>query len=350
MKKILLIKTIFIALCLSATINTVAQNDADPAITSLSFATSPIAVNQVTTLTVFFTNAGFTTSIAAGSVGLNISLPTSEEYVAFPEDASALSGSFLTKFNWTYNTVSNNFFGISNQAITPGDGGTIVIAIKGVTPVSSRISVANIQRLNPGAYPNENTTNNNLTAALGVVPGGPLPIKLLSFNAAKQNKSANLSWETSIETNSNYFDVQTSRNGTDWQSIGTVAAAGNSNTVKRYSFEHVSPGKGINYYRLKLVDIDAQFEYSQTRAITFTTGTSITVSPNPTADKIFITSGNTGTLESLTLYSAEGRLMQSFKNFGLGNGIDMSRYGPGIYLLKIVDKDGTSEVMRIVKK
>jgi hypothetical protein len=349
MKKIF-IKTIIVALGLSAIINpSYAQNDADPAITSFSFGMSPIIVNQVTTLTVFFTNAGFTTSIPAGTVGLNISLPTSEEYVAFPQTTAALSGSFLSKFTWTYSSVNKNFFGINNQAITPGDGGTIVIAVKGMVPVSSRISVANIQRLNPGAYPNENTSNNNLTASLGVVEGGPLPIKLLSFNAVKQNKTVNLTWETATELNSSHFDVQTSRNGTDWQSIGTVAAAGNSNTTQRYSFLHASPGKGINYYRLKLVDIDAKFEFSPTRTISFSTATTITISPNPTADKVFISSGNTGTVQ-LTVYSAEGRSIQSFNNFVLGSSIDMRGYTAGIYLLKITDKDDNTEVMRVVKK
>ncbi|MEO6541277.1 MAG: T9SS type A sorting domain-containing protein [Ferruginibacter sp.] len=350
MKKILVIKTLIVALCLGAITNTSsAQNDADPAITSLSFGISPVSVDQTTTLTVFFTNGGFTTSIPAGSVGLNISLPTSGEYIASPESVSALSGSFLSKFNWTYNVANKNFFGISNQAIPPGDGGTVVILVKGVIPVSSRISVANIIRLNPGDYPNENTNNNNLTASLGVTAGGPVPIKLLSFNAVKQNKTVYLSWETATELNSSHFDVQTSRNGTDWQSIGTIAAAGNSNTTQRYSYVHSSPGKGINYYRLKEVDIDAKFEYSMTRTISFSTSSAITISPNPTTDKVFITSGNTGTVQ-LALYSTEGKVMQTFKNFVLGNSIDMSGYAAGIYLLKITGKDDNTEVMRIVKK
>ncbi len=344
------IKTLILALCLGAiTNNSFAQNDADPAITSFSFGSAQINVNQLTTLTVFFTNAGFTTSIAAGSVGLNISLPTSFEYSASPETVATLSGTFLSKFDWTYSTVTKNFFGVSNQAITPGDGGTVIITIKGNIPVSSRNSVANIQRLNPNAYPNENTNNNNLTASLSVVAGGPLPIKLLSFNATKQSKSVYLNWETATEMNSSYFDVQTSRNGTDWQSIGIVNAAGNSNTTQRYSLTHTSPVKGINYYRLKQVDIDAKFEYSATRTATFSTGSSITIMPNPTTDKVFITSALSGTLQLVSLYSSEGKIMQSIPDFKFGNSISMSNYAPGIYMLKTTDKDGQTEITRIIK-
>ncbi len=349
MKKIF-IKTIIVALCLGANINSsFAQNDADPAITSFSFANGQINVNQLTTLTVFFTNNGFTTSIATGSVGLNISLPTSADYTASPETLVALSGNYLTKFNWTYDTTNKNFFGVSNQPIAPGDGGTITITVKGNRPVTSRISVANIIRLNPGAYPNENTSNNNLTAALSVAAGGPLPIKLLSFNASKQNKSVNLTWETATEINSSHFDVQTSMNGTDWTSIGIVNAAGNSNTNKQYSLLHATPVKGINYYRLKQFDINAKFEYSLIRTVSFSTAGSISIMPNPTIDKVFITSGDNGTLQSVSLYSAEGKLLQHINNFKFGNSIDMTSYAPGIYMLKMVDKDGKVEVTRVLK-
>jgi hypothetical protein len=260
-----------------------------------------------------------------------------------------MTGSFLSKFNWTYSAANRNYFGINNQPIPAGDGGTVVITVKGFVPVSSRISVANIQRLNPSAYPNENTTNNNLTAALGVTPGGPLPITLLSFNAVKQNKSVYLSWETATEANSSHFDVQTSRNGTAWESIGTVNAAGNSNTTQRYSFIHQSPVKGINYYRIKLVDLDAKFEYSLTRTVSFSSDNNITVMPNPTVDKVFITSNNSGTLSTVAVYSTGGKLMQRINNFSFGSSIDMSSYAPGIYLLKMTDKENNTEVVRVVK-
>lgn len=351
MKKVLVIKTLIIALCLGAIINTAqAQNDADPAITSMSFAASPIVITHTTTLTVFFTNAGFTTAIAAGSVGLNISLPTSGEYVASPLSIAALSGSFASKFNWSYNTVTNNFFGVSNQPIVAGVGGTIVVNVKGLIAVVSRISVANIQRLNPAAYPNENTNNNNLTAALGVIPGGPQPITLLNFTATKQNTVVNLNWQTAQEFNSKNFDVQFSKDGVNWQTIGMVNAAGNSTTTRSYSFVHTTPVNGINYYRLKQVDMDAKYEYSVIRTVNFSTKNTITIMPNPTVDKVYITSNGGGTLQSVTLFSVDGKLIQNTPNFLLGNSIDMRNYAPGIYTIKIVEKSGMTEVMKVVKQ
>ncbi len=344
------IKTMIIALCLSAfTTGSFAQNDADPAITSFSFANAQINVDQTTTLTVFFTNNGFIFSIATGSVGLSISLPTSFEYSASPESVAALSGTFMNRFNWSYNSTNKTFLGVSNQPIAPGDGGTVRVTIRGNTAVTSRNSVANILRLNPGSYPNEDPTNNNLTASLSVVVGGPVPIKLLSFNATKQNKAVMLNWETATEVNSSHFDVQTSRNGTDWTSIGTVQAAGTSNTTQRYSLLHNAPVKGINYYRLKQVDLDAKFEYSLTRTISISAGNTITVMPNPTTDKLYITSADDAVLQSVSLYSPEGRLIHQSANFRFGNSINMSSYAPGIYILKMVDKEGRTETVRVLK-
>lgn len=350
MKNLLVIKTMIIALCLGAVINPArAQNDADPAITSFSFAMSPIFLNHTTTLTVFFTNNGFTTSIASGSVGLNLSLPTSVEYGSTPASVAALSGTFLSKFNWSYNSTTKNYFGTNNQPILPGDGGTIIVTVKGFIEVTSRISVANIQRLNPGAYPNENINNNNLTAAAGV-QGFTVPIKLLSFTASKQGKAVNLNWATANEINSSHFDVQYSKNGTQWQSIGIVAAAGNSNTQKNYSLVHAAPGAGVNYYRLKEVDIDAKFEYSLTRTVTFSTGHTINIMPNPTTDKLFINADAAGTLQSVTLYAPDGKQVMNLNNFTLGSSIDMRNYAPGTYLLKIVDKDGTAQTLKVMKQ
>lgn len=354
MKKLLVIKTAVIALCLSALMNaSIAQNpfsDADPAITSFSFAASPIVVDNTTTLTVYFTNAGFTDNIPAGTVGLKISLPTSGEYKGFPESVVSLSGSFLSKFNWTYNAGTKSFFGTANQAINAGDGGTVIVTIKGFIPTAALNSVANIQRLNPAWYPNEDVTNNNLTAALGVVVGGPLPITLLNFTATKQGKVVDLNWQTSTESNSSHFDVQFSKDGIDWTSIGTVKAAGNSTSTQSYSLVHQKPVNSINYYRLKQVDINAKYEYSLTRTVSFKGNNSLTLMPNPTTDRVFITSNTPGNLQTVSIYSNDGKQIYTTTNFRLGNSIDLSRYASGVYMLKIVDKNGDTEIMKVVKQ
>ena len=344
------IKKILFAVFLTAIAgSSFGQNDADPAITSLSFDFSPITIGSTTSLNVYFVNNGFTTSIATASVALKISLPTSGEYRAEPENISALSGDFVSKFSWTYNSVTKSFFGTSNQPIAAGDGGSVIVKVKGITSIISAVSIANIQRLNPAAYPNENTTNNNLTAAAGVAAGGPLPIQLVTFTAVKQSATVLLNWQTNAEINSSYFDLQHSKNGSQWQSIGIVSAAGNSSTPRNYSFVHNNPVTGANYYRLKLVDLDGSFRNSPVQMVNFGTGAIIKILPNPVTDRLYIT-GSTGSFESVTIFSSDGRMIQQCNNFITGSSIDMSSYAAGLYRIRITDKEGNTEVRSVVKQ
>lgn len=349
MKKKLLIKICTLFLCTGIIVNTSqAQNDGDPAVTSFSFAQSPIFVNEVTTLTVFVTNAGFTTAVPAGSIGLTVTLPPGGEYAAFPESLGALSGDYFSKFNWTYNTGTKKFTGVSNQDILPGDGGSIVINIKGYIISGSTNSTASIDLLNPPSYPNDNSTNNSLVASL-VVTSGVVSMNLLSFNAVKQNNTVGLSWQTATGINNSYFDVQAGTDGTSWRSLGTVQAAANSNAPQQYTFTDLSPVKGVNYYRLKKVDINGGFEYSLIRTVDFST-TGISILPNPAKDRVYINTPEAATIRSVLVYSEEGKLLQTVNNFISGSSIDLQNYPPGIYLLRIIYKDQKTQAEKIIKE
>ncbi|MEJ7610590.1 MAG: T9SS type A sorting domain-containing protein [Ferruginibacter sp.] len=352
MKNFLIKNAIMIALSLGAIINTASAqlNDADPAITSASFAQSPVLEGGVTTFTVFFANNGNDPAfgIPIGKVGLNISLPTSGEYRAFPESIAAISGTYASKFTFSYNATTKTFFGTNNAVINPGDGGTIVVTVKGIMMVLSRVTTVNILRLFPQFYPLEDVSNNNLTAALGVAPG-IVAIGNLDFNAKKADKSVNLDWVTSTEQNSASFDVEFSREGSRFEKLGTVAAAGTSTTPRSYSFVHTKPVNGLNYYRLRQVDIDGSFRYSIVRTVKFSNGNSITVMPNPTTDRIYINSNSGGIMQSIEIFTTEGKKMQQINNFPIGNSIDLSKYAPAAYILRMTDKTGSTEVIRIIK-
>ena len=180
--------------------------------------------------------------------------------------------------------------------------------------------------------------------------GAPTPVSLIDFTASKQNKVVDLNWQTANEQNSNYFDVEFSRDGGKFESIGKVKASGSSATLKNYSLKHLSPINGLNYYRLKMVDVDASSKYSAVRTVKFSTSTSIAIMPNPTADRVYLTSNEGGLLQSVGVYSMTGKLLQQVTNFTLGKSIDLSNYPPSVYILKLIDKDGTTEVIKVVKK
>ena len=182
------------------------------------------------------------------------------------------------------------------------------------------------------------------------VAGSPLPINLVDFTATKQNKVVDLNWQTSNEENSSHFDVEFSRDGGKFESIGKVKASVSSTTLKNYSLKHLSPVNGLNYYRLKMVDIDASSKYSAVRTVKFSKLTSIAVMPNPTTDRVYITSNEVGILQSVGLYTMSGKLLQQINNFTLGKSIDLSTYSPSVYILKLIDKNGSTEVIKIERK
>ena len=91
--------------------------------------------------------------------------------------------------------------------------------------------------------------------------GQALPVELLSFNANCNNEGfVDLTWQTASEYNSSNFDLERSRNGSEWQVIQTIPAAGNSNELITYqAVDHAH--SEIQYYRLNQVDIDGTNKY-----------------------------------------------------------------------------------------
>jgi Domain of unknown function (DUF4082)/Secretion system C-terminal sorting domain len=96
-----------------------------------------------------------------------------------------------------------------------------------------------------------------------------LPVQLVQFIATKNDDgTVRVSWATSQEENSAYYDVERSGDKATWSSIGTVKAKGFSSTTSNYFLTDKSPLSGIGYYRLKMVDLDGKFKYSPTVTVT----------------------------------------------------------------------------------
>ena len=99
------------------------------------------------------------------------------------------------------------------------------------------------------------TIGSDITATL-------LPVDLVSFEGQVENQSVHLHWITASETNNDRFEIEYSVSGNEFFKIGEVAGSGTINEMKSYDFTHSNPVKGSNYYRLKQVDFDGQYEYS----------------------------------------------------------------------------------------
>jgi uncharacterized protein (DUF1501 family) len=124
-----------------------------------------------------------------------------------------------------------------------------------------------------------------------VAPCGPLPIELMTFRAEKINtQDALLTWATANEQNSAAFEIQRSTDAQNYRLVGEVKAAGHSHDYLSYSFTDKDlqiANYQTFYYRLKLVDTDGAFSYSEVRRLVFSATENeleVTLFPNPSPD------------------------------------------------------------------
>lgn len=114
----------------------------------------------------------------------------------------------------------------------------------------------------------------------------PLPIELVAFTAQLVNNEVVLNWTTATEEGNDFFTVERSADGTQFEEIMEVEGAGFSSTENNYEAVDDNPLEGTSYYRLKQTDFNGRFEYAQTVMITnwpTTAEASFTVFPNPTS-------------------------------------------------------------------
>jgi len=208
------------------------------------------------------------------------------------------------------------------------------------TPISGATSLGS----NIYEFSGVSAIANNLRFTLGTINVGqtPLPIELIYFNAIpKNNRTVNLNWQTASEINNDYFTVQRSLNGTDWENVTTVDGSENSSTTLTYTSVDITPYKGISYYRLKQTDFDGQFEYSQIRSVNLNdvSNNEIKIYPNPvkSGENLFYSIGPNLKLISIEIIGSTGEVIN--KGLSLNDSINLSNLASGIYYIKFYTVD-----------
>jgi Secretion system C-terminal sorting domain len=171
--------------------------------------------------------------------------------------------------------------------------------------------------------------------------GMPLPIELLHFTGKNENKDNILSWTTATEQNSSRFEVEHSTNGKNFETLGQVAATGESSDEKTYHFTHSKPAAIGHYYRLKMVDKDGTFKYSTIISLINSGSKNLTLYPNPTKNSVTIRT--TDYNQPMRLFNIAGALLYSADT--TPEQLDLSNFAAGMYFLHI-----GADVLRVVKE
>jgi uncharacterized delta-60 repeat protein len=185
-----------------------------------------------------------------------------------------------------------------------------------------------------------------------------LPVELTSFNAKFKMNNVELNWTTETEANNYGFEIERAvtlstelvevSKGDHWQKIGFVKGSGNSNSPKQYSFVDNSPASGKLKYRLKQIDNDGSFSYSNEIEIdvdipkVFALNQNYPNPFNPTTTITF-TLAEDG-LTTLKIYDILGREVHTLVNEELKAGqvykidFDGSKLASGVYFYKLESK------------
>ncbi len=182
-----------------------------------------------------------------------------------------------------------------------------------------------------------------ITNTLSINGTASLPITLISFKAnITESQQTVLKWATASEKDNDYFEVERSKNASDFESIGKIKGKGTIDLRNDYSFTDESPLKGINYYRLKQVDFDGQYSYTRAESVIKDGDGTISLYPNPTINTLKINFEDTDQIEDIKIYNIRGEVMKTM----LGNEgkYEIADLPQGKYIIQIDLLDG-----RIIK-
>ena len=244
--------------------------------------------------------------------------------------------------NGTTYTANSNYSSAPNL----GDGTKVVFMGSGakgnvvVTGLSAGVNYFfKVLSYNGGSGDASYNTTESSGFNAGNSDNSYLPISLLSFNAKIKNQMTLLEWVTGSEIDNDYFTIERTSNLLEWESIGDIKGAGNSNALLQYSIMDEKPLSGISYYRLKQTDFDGKFTYSDVISINNENGKSI--------ENISISNGNLNVLVNSVstspfkaeVYSISGQLVYTaqFSSSSTDNTITIPLLGVkrGLYVLRI---------------
>lgn len=175
---------------------------------------------------------------------------------------------------------------------------------------------------------------------------GALPVVLQNFSAEKNKNTVFLQWTTATETKNDHFEIERKDNaGTGWQLIGSLPGQGNSSTLNNYTFTDITPANGNNFYRLKQVDADGNFTFSEVRMVNIPLASwSVKTYPNPVTNNLHIDFTNDKTeAATIIIYNTAGNivhteqmpLVQGFNHITITH---VQTLPKGLYFVKLITK------------
>jgi hypothetical protein len=196
----------------------------------------------------------------------------------------------------------------------------------------------------------------NNTSEFSVCMVGLLPVELINFTVSHSKNFVKLNWNTASEINNDHFEIEHSIDGMHYKFIGEVDGNGNTSEMTHYKYIDTNPVMGINYYRLKQIDFDGAYEYSQIRSAEFDSGAILNhMRPNPVENEgnISIWADKTQST-NLVILNSLGQVVLT-KNVQLDEGenevrVPTTSLPAGAYFFQLIQINGNNTSLIFYKK
>ncbi len=168
-------------------------------------------------------------------------------------------------------------------------------------------------------------------------PVNPLPVELLSFTAEKNGHHVDLKWVTASEVNSDYFTLEKSVDGVNYEFLKAVNAAGNSVSTKEYLHVDEQPAIGWNYYKLYQTDFDGTTNFEGDVSVHFdkNSDADVVIFPNPSNGGNFSILTSHTESGQVSIMDAKGRLVKQVSYSGNRIDIDDLNLSSGVYQVRL---------------
>ena len=169
----------------------------------------------------------------------------------------------------------------------------------------------------------------------GNTGGNPLPVDLLSFEVRPAiNGKAICEWRTATEVNCDFYDLERSQNGLDFEWMHRETGAGNSSSLLSYEFIDEKAKKGWNYYRLSQTDFDGTTKELAIEALWIDENAGLRVYPNPAEEYLFFSLAESEWMR-IEIWDMQGRLVKRFENNSVQDKLFIGDLKQGVYMIGI---------------
>lgn len=189
----------------------------------------------------------------------------------------------------------------------------------------------------------------NLTNVTVSQTSAPLPVELKDFRGIADNNNTVLTWSTASEINNDGFEVLHSTNGKEFKTVEFITGYGNSTKELKYEYTHRNAPNGINYYKLRQIDLDGTINYSNTISVEINEKANWNVYPTSILNTCTVTLSQSDQPTRADIISmSSGKLVKSELLVNNINKIDLSDITEGYYIVQ-VHNETTIQRFKVIK-